>query len=329
MFSRKAVVAIAALAPFVAAHGSLRFAIIDDTKFDGPVPNNNDGQQFAIRAINSVDPVKGATTRDLNCGQGATAAALVADANPGSVVKFNWANGEGGAWPHDTGPIMTYMASCGTGGCANFDPIDAQFFKIDQKGQHEDGTWFQGDIFNNTDATTNVTLPSDLPAGEYLIRHEIIGLHLANEFGGAEFYPSCLQVRMSQQNTTTAALPDSSETVTFPGGYNDNDPGIFVPGIFDGGLNYVFPGPNVISDAGSTPSNTDAPAPTATSSDPQTTPALPPCGGSKKMKRVVRRAPDAGEQKRSAESKRQHNNVAAIKREARPVVMSRVMRGIN
>ena len=41
----------------------------------------------------------------------------------------------------------------------------------------------------------NVTIPSDLAPGQYLIRHEIIALHLATQLGGAEFYPSCTQVR--------------------------------------------------------------------------------------------------------------------------------------
>jgi hypothetical protein len=342
MFSRKAVsalVAIASFAPFVAAHGGLRYAEIDGKKYDAPPPNSQAGDQFAIREIYSIDPVKGADARDLNCGQRATNVALVADANPGSVVKFNWANGEGGAWPHDTGPIITYMASCGAGGCANFDAIDAEFFKIDEKGRHpETGKWFQSDIFQNFDATSDVTLPTDLPAGEYLVRHEIIGLHRASEFGGAEFYPTCLQVRMSQGDTTKKSLPDSSLTVKFPGGYGDSDPGILVSNVYDTSIPYPFPGPELISRVVQAPTNpeesvTSSEEPAATSTtveEPATTPALPPCGGyKKKMKRVVRRDTGAKKVAASKRQQQQHNAVAAVKREARPIVMSRVMRGIN
>jgi Auxiliary Activity family 9 (formerly GH61) len=74
----------------------------------------------------------------MNCGHGAQPASLVADANPGSTIAFSWRNGEGGTWVHNTGPVMTYMAPCGSGGCANFSGEGAQFFKIGQLGQEGD-----------------------------------------------------------------------------------------------------------------------------------------------------------------------------------------------
>lgn len=105
----------------------------------------------------------------------------------------------------------------------------------------------------------SLKLPNNLAPGDYLIRHEIIALHLAVSKGGAEFYPSCTQVRVGGNAN---GKPD--DTVTFPGGYSDNDPGIFVPGVsivllshmgfslltrrhkvFDGNLKYVFPGPPI------------------------------------------------------------------------------------
>jgi cellulase len=42
-----------------------------------------------------------------------------------------------------------------------------------------------GDFVDQNSQWT-VTIPKDLKAGQYLIRHEIIALHLANELGGAE-----------------------------------------------------------------------------------------------------------------------------------------------
>jgi hypothetical protein len=328
-------VALATLVPYAAAHGSLRFVRIDGQQFDGPIPASDPSQQSIIREIYSVDPVKGANNRAVNCGQGATNAALVADVKPGSLLQFNWANGEEGPWPHNTGPIMTYMAACGPEGCAKFDPINAEFFKIDEKGINPaTGTWFQADIFENQDATTDVTLPTDLPSGEYLVRHEIIGLHLSSQPGGAEFYPSCTQVRMVQPDNTTSkfSLPDKSLTVTFPGGYSDTDPGILVPNVFDGNLDYQFPGPAVVSAAvpDASGSVTATEVPSSTTAEPAPTASLPPCGGKKKMKRVVKRNNQSHLNNNSAK-RQQHQEVAAavIKREARPFVMSRVMRGIN
>jgi len=128
----------------------------------------------------------------------------------------------------------------------------------------------------------NVTLPPTLAPGQYLIRHEIIALHLANEMGGAEFYPSCTQVshvlfiayitcqsrplQVNIQGDQSAVAPTSDE-VTFPGGYSDDDPGIYDPTIFDTPLQqYTFPGPPVVSFAAPA-SNTSSP----TSSNPSST----------------------------------------------------------
>lgn len=87
-----------------------------------------------------------------------------------------------------------------------------------------------------------MTLPTNIEPGDYLIRHEvcrtsptvfhclhhtqIIALHVATTLGGAEFYPSCTQVRIGGSGS---GVPSS--TVSFPGAYQDTDPGIFDPDV--------------------------------------------------------------------------------------------------
>lgn len=71
-------------------------------------------------------------------------------------------------------------------------------------------------------------IPDSLASGQYLIRHEIIALQLAVSEGGAEFYPSCTQVKVGGSQVSTAS---SSELVSFPGAYADTDPGIFDPNV--------------------------------------------------------------------------------------------------
>jgi hypothetical protein len=348
MFARNtftAAVAAAILAPLVSAHGYLRCAEVDGERYCGPIPNQGGGA-FAIRSVNSVDPVKGSSNPDLACGRGSTNdATLVADVNPGATIKFNWSNGEGGAWPHNTGPILTYMAPCGDGGCANFDAANAQFFKIDEKGRHDgNGPWFQADIFQNFDATTDVTIPTNLPAGEYLVRHEIIGLHLGNVPGGAEFYPSCFQVRLGQSEVRSATLPPADKSVTFPGGYTDDEPGILFFGVYDPNSAYDFPGPELVStstdennddnNGDNSPPATEEPTPTGSIvEEPATSTSLPSCGQQSKKK--VKRSQSAfrhivdWKTRRSGEWKRT-TRAPAVKREVvRPVVMSRIMRAIN
>jgi hypothetical protein len=331
--------------PFVSAHGSTNFAVIDGIRYNAPNPNGDSGQ-YAIRAINDINPVKGTGNPDMNCGHNAKIAALVADASPGSTVEFSWRNGEGGTWVHNTGPIMTYMASCGDGGCATFDSANAQFFKIAEQGRKEDGQWTMADLTTGPEATTKVTLPSTLPAGEYLIRHELIAMQLGMTEGGAEFYPACLQIRLAAPARTAASLPSGDQVVTFPGGYSDSDPGIHDTNIYNPGNDYVFPGPALITDAvianPDTPVN--VPAPTSTTPIPGSISATPEptpttgsgCGNPNKkkrtiVKRIVRQGPLIKRtSKASAPNKRQIVDTNPWKRtdHSKPAVRSRVMRGV-
>lgn len=91
---------------------------------------------------------------------------------------------------------------------------------------------------NNHTYTFNV--PSNLKAGKYVVRHEIISLHFAlrgsadapgTPLNGAEVYPVCFNVDVINEDGGVAA-----PTVgTFPGIYRRSDPGI---------LTNIYYGPN-------------------------------------------------------------------------------------
>ncbi|KAF9233580.1 glycoside hydrolase family 61 protein [Melanogaster broomeanus] len=271
--------AILALLPQVQAHGYVAQVAIDGKIYIGNVPNAQPTPAI-VRQINDVSPVKGASNPYLNCGQDAQKAALVAPVNPGSNLQFWWKGGDGSDWPHNIGPIMTYMASCGSTTCDQYDSTDAEWFKIEETGlEPGDMTWYQQNIMDGGPA--NVTIPSTMKSGQYLIRHEIIALHLATTMGGAEFYPSCTQVNVGGSQVGIAS---ASEEVTFPGGYSDDDPGIYDPDIFDTPIQYTFPGPPVASFVSGTassvstsstgsPSATGSAGGTPTSSSPSPSPS--------------------------------------------------------
>lgn len=61
---------------------------------------------------------------------------------------------------------------------------DLGWFKISQDGLHSDGSWSSP----TADGTYGFTVPSDLEPGNYLIRAETIGLHVASTYPGAQFY---------------------------------------------------------------------------------------------------------------------------------------------
>ena len=65
------------------------------------------------------------------------------------------------------------------------------------------------------------TIPSCLKKGFYLVRHEIIALHAAYAYPGAQFYPGCHQLNVTGSGST---VPSSLSA--FPGAYNGADAGI-------------------------------------------------------------------------------------------------------
>ncbi|TCD66356.1 hypothetical protein EIP91_001462 [Steccherinum ochraceum] len=250
----------------VYAHGFVGQVAIDGKWYAGNVPNNYKGPS-PIRLIDDIGPVKGSSNKDLICGLSAQNAEMVVPANPGSTVSFQWSGGGGQKWPHNTGPLMTYMTSCGSTSCDKFDPTNAKWFKIDQLGKKDANTWYQADI--QSGSAFNVVLPQNLAPGGYLIRHEIIALHLATSMGGAEFYPSCTQVMIGGNGSGSP-----SPTVSFPGAYSDSDPGIYDPDVYNPGTSYTFPGGPVSNLAAV--SDAIVPGQTASAAFPSGTNVSPP-----------------------------------------------------
>ncbi|KAF7292602.1 hypothetical protein MIND_01158100 [Mycena indigotica] len=179
----------------------------------------------------------------------------------GSKLDVFWQTLTGsGFWFHDVGPMMAYtMADCG-GNCAQFDASKAKWFKIQEQGMDASGKWAQANLDNGSPAT--VTIPANLKAGNYLLRHEIIALHTAQSQGGAEFYPGCVQLSVTSAGK---GVPSDSETVKLPGAYKPTDAGILID-VYNMKGAYKFPGPAVASFIGG-----GSPAPAQGGSDDNTT----------------------------------------------------------
>ncbi|KAJ7606611.1 glycoside hydrolase family 61 protein [Roridomyces roridus] len=269
--------------PYVSAHGFVHKVWIGTETFLGNTPNAEPTSSI-VRQIDDVDPVKGANNTNLNCGQDAQFASNITEANPGDPMSFLWTGGDLSIWPHNVGPMLWYMTSCGDTDCTTFNSSQAEWFKVAQVGRisgDPDGNWYQGLIRTSSNmllaaadwilddaagVPANMTLPTNILPGAYLIRHEIIALHLATDLGGAEFYPSCTQIRITGNGN---GKPTSDEVVRFPGGYSDTDPGILVPDVYDDPPPpYAFPGPPIAAFVGAAPTPT-----TSAHAPPSTAPA--------------------------------------------------------
>jgi hypothetical protein len=82
------------------------------------------------------------------------------------------------------------------------------------------------------------TIQQNIPAGEYLVRVEHIGLH-EGHVGKAQFYMECFQL-----NIASSGKGNLSPKVKIPGVYSAQDPGIAF-NKWNNPKSYTMPGPKV------------------------------------------------------------------------------------
>ena len=190
------------------------------------------GHQAGIREVSYDGPITDVTSNDIICNGAVNT--LVQPYPPpkvitvaaGSSVTTEWHHTLAGydatdiADPIDAshlGPVIVYMAKVPS--ATQTTVTGLQWFKIYQDGLHSDGTWAVNTLITNK-GKVNFKIPSCIPAGQYLLRAEIIALHAASSYPGAQFYMECAQLQVTGGGSANPA------TVSFPGAYKGTDPGI-------------------------------------------------------------------------------------------------------
>ncbi|KAK4217132.1 glycoside hydrolase [Rhypophila decipiens] len=190
------------------------------------------------------------------CGQSGSKSGSVINVAPGDRLGTYWGHVIGGAqFANDAdhpiakshkGPVMAYLAKVDNAASASTSGL--KWFKIWEDGFDTGSRKWGVDNMISNQGWTYFNLPSCIAPGQYLLRAEIIALHSAKNQGQAQFYQSCAQINVSGSGTFTP-----SSTVSFPGAYKANDPGILVS-IYgktgqpdNDGKPYTIPGPKVIS----------------------------------------------------------------------------------
>jgi cellulase len=218
------------------------------------VNGQDNGQLVGIRTPNSNNPIQNVNDANFACNSGyrTPVSTKVIDVKAGDKVGVQWGHVIGGpqmandpdhpiAKSHK-GPTMFYMAKVDN--AASAQPNGLKWFKVFEDGLDGGGKWGVDRMIQNG-GWVDFTMPSCVAPGQYLLRAEIIALHSANKQGQAQFYMGCAQINVSGSGTKTG------NTVSFPGAYSANDPGILV-NIYDkagqptGNGNYKIPGPQVL-----------------------------------------------------------------------------------
>ncbi|CUA68403.1 putative endo-beta-1,4-glucanase D [Rhizoctonia solani] len=207
---------LAALAAASTAHAHATFQYI---WVDGVDKGNT-----YVRTPANNSPITDLTSNTLACnnnGDVAAAATLTVAAGAKVAVEMHQQPGDrncateaiGGN--HD-GPTIIYMAKVDNAATAV--GSSANWFKVAQTGLVSKDYWGT-DVMNANCGKVEFTIPSDLSAGNYLIRAEVIALHVASSVGGAQLYMSCYQINVTGGGSANPA------TVKFPGAYSATSTG--------------------------------------------------------------------------------------------------------
>ncbi|KFZ13504.1 hypothetical protein V502_06585 [Pseudogymnoascus sp. VKM F-4520 (FW-2644)] len=224
------IASLLALASTAAAHGVRTLWHLWDLE-NNPIPDPP--QVPSIQRRWDFNPVFDVTSGNMTCNWDgtATASSIHAPIRAGNNVTAHWDNFMPdvfpNVWPHSIGPILAYMAACPGDSCEGFDGSGDVWFKIGQVGlspEAEDlrGPWQQGGLLQpGEDAAPGYTvaIPKNLKPGKYLIRHEVIMLASRPP----QFYIECAQLSITGNGT---ASPSGDYLASFPGTYEDEDPGL-------------------------------------------------------------------------------------------------------
>lgn len=191
------------------------------------------------REWDSYNPLQDPTQTVMQCNDPGTAGALQSTVAAGSQVTAYWND-----WEHQIGPVLVWMASCGSS-CLDYEPSGDVWFKINQtgliSGTLSSGLWGMGELVSNNNSWT-VTIPETLKPGAYLLRHELLAIHTSN---APQWYPECGQILVTGSGTAT---PSSEYLAAIPGVWSMSDPNVDID-IYSNAnadvTNYTIAGPAV------------------------------------------------------------------------------------
>jgi len=178
----------------------------------------------AVRLPVNNSPVTSVTSGDVRCNVNPGKASQTVSVAAGSTIGFKLDN-----TIYHQGPAAIYLGKA-PGSVASWDGSGASWFKIAEWGATFNPFGFTD--LNAAQLTT--TIPSATPSGEYLVRIEQVGLHVA---GAPQWYISCAQI------SVTGGGSGNPAKVSIPGYVSASDPGLTVNIYSPVPTSYTVPGP--------------------------------------------------------------------------------------
>ncbi|KAH9882631.1 hypothetical protein J1614_000867 [Plenodomus biglobosus] len=196
--------------------------------------------------LTGLRPITDVTSNDMICngGQPQSAENTFAKGHhqPGDKLSAEWhhtldskpeTDKDDPIDPGHLGPIMVYLAKVDN--ALTTQVTGLKWFKIYEDGLDAKGEWAVTRLYNRK--LVDFVLPTCIPSGQYLLRAEIVALHGAGSYPGAQLYMECAQINV------TGGGNASPPTVSFPGAYKGTDPGIKFQLYWPKPTSYTIPGP--------------------------------------------------------------------------------------
>jgi cellulase len=183
-------------------------------------------------------PSSSFTTLDIICHKGATPGQVTIPINAGDSLSLQWSPAPWTSGHH--GPVLDYLAPC-NGPCSIVNKTELKFFKIAEAGIIAPApfpAYYASDLLRDNNSSWTVFIPTTLKSGEYVLRHEIIALHLAWNEGDAQAYPQCINLNVTGSGNKEQAGVSAQAL------YGAKDEGILID-IWQFNGTYVIPGPKV------------------------------------------------------------------------------------
>ncbi|KAF2496965.1 glycoside hydrolase [Lophium mytilinum] len=210
------------------------------------------GHTEGIRVPTYDGPITDVTSNDVICNGGPNPLntplpSKVIDVPAGAQVTAEWhhtldsANTGYSSDPIDPGhlgPVIVYLAKVSSATTTTVTGLS--WFKIYEDGLDSNLQWAVTRLYNNK-GKVSFKIPTCIASGQYLLRAEVIALHGASSYPGAQLYMECAQLNISGGGST------SPSGVSFPGAYQGTDPGIKFNLYYPTPTTYTIPGPTVFN----------------------------------------------------------------------------------
>ena len=206
------------LAPLVLAGAASAHTIFSSLEVGGV----NQGQGEGVRVPSYNGPITDVTSNSLACNgdpNPTTATSKIINVNAGDTVTAIWRYmlSTTGTAPNDImdsthlGPTLAYLKKVGN--AATDSGVGDGWFKIQEDG-YNGGVWGTSKVINGQGRHA-IKIPDCIASGQYLLRAEMIALHGAGSYPGAQFYMECAQI-----NIIGGSGAKTPSTVALPGAYH-------------------------------------------------------------------------------------------------------------